>query len=83
MTGMKAGADMSVGHSTLHFSVPFPAFASERQIQIAVSFFTFILLLIQPWLLTLLASKLLDLSKIQVFRPFPLKGTISADWFLS
>ena len=83
MTGMKAGEDMSVGRSTLRFSVPFPAFPSERQIQIAVSLFTFILLLIQPWLLTLLATKLLDLSKSQVFRPLPLKGTISADWFLS
>lgn len=66
-----------MGHSTLHFSVPFPVFPSERQLQIAVSFSTFILRLIQPWLLTLRATKLLDLSKTQVFRPLSLKGTIA------
>ena len=83
VTGMDTEEDMSVGHGTLNFSIPFSAVPSERQIQIAMSFSTFILLLIQSWLLTLLAAKLLDLSKIQVFRPLPLKRTISADWFLS
>lgn len=83
MSGVDADEDMSVGHGTLNFSIPFSAVPSERQIQIAVSFSTFILLLIQSWLLTLLAAKLLDLCKIQVFRPLPLKRTISADWFLS
>lgn len=72
-----------MGHSTLHFSEPFPAFPSERQLQIAVSFSTFILQLIQPWLLTLHATKLLDLSKIQVFRPLSLKGTIALTGFLA